>query len=190
VINATETAAGSAAADGSGSRPDKDAEIARLRHDIAHPHPLAADIVNTNLAAPLASAAAGPSWPAPRHRPDALFADRAYDHDKYRKAVRAKGIRPIIARRVNHTGPGRARNAPCAWCHGMERLRIRWERRDDVHEAFLALAAVNHHVPKHGTTLLGALREAVSAQVGGGFGRSGRGDDVAQWVDAGYSALG
>jgi hypothetical protein len=27
-----------------------------------------------------------------------------------------------------------------AWYHGMKRLRIRWERRDDIHEAFLALA--------------------------------------------------
>jgi hypothetical protein len=24
--------------------------------------------------------------------------------------------------------------------HGMNRLRIRWQRRDDIHEAFLALA--------------------------------------------------
>jgi len=27
-----------------------------------------------------------------------------------------------------------------AWYHGMKRLRIRWERRDDIHEAFLDLA--------------------------------------------------
>jgi hypothetical protein len=27
-----------------------------------------------------------------------------------------------------------------AWYHGMRRLRIRWERRDDMHEAFLGLA--------------------------------------------------
>ncbi len=27
-----------------------------------------------------------------------------------------------------------------AWYHGMKRLRIRWERRDDIHEAFLGLA--------------------------------------------------
>ena len=26
-----------------------------------------------------------------------------------------------------------------AWYHGMKRLRIRWERRDDIHEAFLDL---------------------------------------------------
>jgi hypothetical protein len=26
------------------------------------------------------------------------------------------------------------------WLHGFRRLRIRWERRDDIHEAFLGLA--------------------------------------------------
>ncbi|ALV38355.1 hypothetical protein AS200_03890 [Streptomyces sp. CdTB01] len=27
-----------------------------------------------------------------------------------------------------------------SWLHGLRRLRIRWERRDDIHEAFLGLA--------------------------------------------------
>ena len=40
----------------------------------------------------------------PRQRPDRLYAGRAYDHDKYRRQVRAKGITPVIARR----GSGRA----------------------------------------------------------------------------------
>ncbi|MGS2619244.1 IS5 family transposase [Micromonospora sp. LZ34] len=81
----------------------------------------------------------------PRQRPDALFADRAYDHDKYRKAVRRKGIRPRIARRGQPHGSGLGVfrwvvERTIAWYHGMRRLRIRWERRDDIHEAFLALA--------------------------------------------------
>lgn len=81
----------------------------------------------------------------PRRRPDQLFADRAYDHDKYRKAVRAKGIRPRIARRgqPHRSGLGVYRwviKRTIAWYHGIKRLRIRWERRDDIHEAFLALA--------------------------------------------------
>ena len=32
-------------------------------------------------------------------RPDALYADRGYDHDKYRKQVREAEIKPVIARR-------------------------------------------------------------------------------------------
>jgi hypothetical protein len=31
------------------------------------------------------------------------------------------------------------RSRTIAWLHGFRRLRIRWERRDDVHEAFLGL---------------------------------------------------
>ena len=81
----------------------------------------------------------------PRKRPDLLFADRGYDHDKYRKKVRALGVRPVIARRgIPHgSGLGVYRwvvERTIAWYHGFRRLRIRWERRDDIHEAFLGLA--------------------------------------------------
>ncbi len=34
----------------------------------------------------------------PRRRPDAPFADRGYDHDKYRRLLRQRGIRPVIAK--------------------------------------------------------------------------------------------
>ena len=81
----------------------------------------------------------------PRRRPAELFADRAYDFDKYRKIVRCKGIRPRIARRGTPHGSGLGVyrwviERTIAWYHGMKRLRIRWERRDDIHEAFLSLA--------------------------------------------------
>ncbi len=44
-------------------------------------------------------------------RPDALYADRGYDHDKYRKQVRVAGIKPVIARRGEQldSGAGRVR---------------------------------------------------------------------------------
>nr|WP_265693891.1 IS5 family transposase [Streptomyces griseolus] len=81
----------------------------------------------------------------PRRRPDTLLADRGYDHDKYRRLVRAQGIKPVIARRgVPHgSGLGVHRwvvERTIAWLHGFRRLRVRWERRDDIHEAFLGLA--------------------------------------------------
>ncbi|MDN3250558.1 IS5 family transposase [Streptomyces sp. ZSW22] len=81
----------------------------------------------------------------PRRKPDSLFADRGYDHDIYRGQVRARGIVPAIARRgtLHGTGLGTYRwvvERTVAWLHGFRRLRIRWERRADIHEAFLKLA--------------------------------------------------
>lgn len=42
----------------------------------------------------------------PRRRPDHLLADRGYDHDKYRRLVWAKNIKPLIARRGEPHGSG------------------------------------------------------------------------------------
>lgn len=63
----------------------------------------------------------------------------------YRRLVWAQGIRPVIARRgVAHgSGLGVHRwvvERTIAWFHGFRRLRVRWERRGDIHEAFLDLA--------------------------------------------------
>ncbi|MFL1897618.1 IS5 family transposase [Streptomyces tauricus] len=81
----------------------------------------------------------------PRRRPDMLFADRGYDHDKYRRLLWQRGIRPVIAERgqPHGTGLGTFRwvvERTISWLHGFRRLRIRWERRDAIHEAFLGLA--------------------------------------------------
>ncbi|WP_236067640.1 IS5 family transposase [Streptomyces brasiliscabiei] len=92
----------------------------------------------------------------PRRRPDALLADRGYDHDKYRRLLWQRGIRPVIAKRgePHGTGLGIFRyvvERTIAWLHGFRRLRIRWERRDDIHEAFLGLAVcliTNQHVQR------------------------------------------
>jgi transposase len=47
----------------------------------------------------------------PRRKPRVLVADRGYDFDKYRRLLRARGIRPMIARRgvVHGSGLGRWR---------------------------------------------------------------------------------
>ena len=81
---------------------------------------------------------------APRRRPDRLLADRGYDHDAYRRRLRARGIRPQIARRGTEHGSGLGRERwvverSFAWLHGFRRLLVRYERRADMHEAFLAL---------------------------------------------------
>jgi transposase len=45
----------------------------------------------------------------PRQRADSLIADRGYDHDKYRRELWARGVKPIIARRATEHGSGLGR---------------------------------------------------------------------------------
>ncbi|KOV74081.1 transposase [Streptomyces sp. AS58] len=73
-----------------------------------------------------------------------FLADRGYDHDRYRRLLCSRGIRPVIAKRGEPLGTGLGIfryvvERTIAWLHGFRRLRIRWERRDDIHEAFLGL---------------------------------------------------
>lgn len=80
----------------------------------------------------------------PRRRPDRVQADRGYDSGPHRRALRAKHITPVIAKRnTNHgSGLGRTRwviERTLAWLHQFRRLRVRYEKRDDIHEAFLAI---------------------------------------------------
>jgi transposase len=81
----------------------------------------------------------------PRRRPDRVIADRGYDHDKYRRQLRERGIKPEIARRQTEhgSGLGRARwvvERTFAWLHNFKRLLVRYDRRHEIHEAFLAIA--------------------------------------------------
>jgi transposase len=74
-----------------------------------------------------------------------VIADRGYDHDKDRRELWARGVKPVIARRGTEHGSGLGRwrwvvERTFAWLHQFRRLRIRWERRPDLHEAFLSLA--------------------------------------------------
>jgi transposase len=45
----------------------------------------------------------------PRCRPDAVVADRGYDHDAHRRLVRARGVKPVITRRKTEHGSGLGR---------------------------------------------------------------------------------
>ena len=81
----------------------------------------------------------------PLRRPGRLLADRGYDHDSYRREVRKRGITPVIGRRGSEhdSGLGAQRwvaERSFARLHQFRRLLVRYDRRHDIHEAFLALA--------------------------------------------------
>ena len=81
----------------------------------------------------------------PRRRPERLYADRGYDSNPHRRALRGRGIKPKIARRKTEHGSGLGRfrwviERSFAWLHQFKRLLVRYERRADIHEAFLSLA--------------------------------------------------
>ena len=81
----------------------------------------------------------------PLRRPRLLYADRGYDHDKYRRLLRQRGIGSRIARRGTGHGSGLGRHRwyverTIAWLHAFKRLRTRTERRADIHQALLSLA--------------------------------------------------
>jgi|TARA_B100001971_G_scaffold201639_1_gene214611 transposase len=80
----------------------------------------------------------------PRHRPDEVYADRGYDSEPHRQELRSRGIDPHLAtRRTPHgSGLGIFRwvvERTLAWLHQSRRLRTRYERRKDIHEAFLSI---------------------------------------------------
>ena len=81
----------------------------------------------------------------PRQRPDRLTADRGYDSAGHRRQLRRRGITPEIARRKTDHGSGLGRHRwvverTFARLHQFKRLLVRYDRRHDIHEAFLALA--------------------------------------------------
>jgi transposase len=81
----------------------------------------------------------------PRQRPERVQGDRAYDSDPHRRKLRALGIEPVLAERgaPHGSGLGVCRwvvERTLAWLHQHRRLRVRFERRADIHEAFLSIA--------------------------------------------------
>jgi transposase len=80
----------------------------------------------------------------PRRRAERVLADRGYDHDKYRRELRRRGVKPLIARRGSEHGSGLGRERwvverTFAWLHNLRRLRIRYERSSELHMAFMLL---------------------------------------------------
>lgn len=84
---------------------------------------------------------------APRRRPDAVVADKAY-HSNFREVMlHVMGIQPLLPRRGTDEdhGLGVLRwvvERTIAWLHQFRRLRTRYERRADIHQAFLSIGCI------------------------------------------------
>lgn len=81
---------------------------------------------------------------APIRKPKLVQADRGYDSNPLRKLLAGRGIQSQIARRYTKHGSGLGKTRwvverTIAWLHQFRRLRIRFERLPQIHEAFLKL---------------------------------------------------
>jgi transposase len=87
----------------------------------------------------------------PLRRPKVLQGDAGYDSASHRQQLRARCIKPLIRRRGTEHGSGRGKTRwvierTLSWLHQNRRLKVRYEKRADIHEAFLILAEVCHEV--------------------------------------------
>jgi transposase len=81
----------------------------------------------------------------PRHRPDCVLGDRGYDTEAIRQGLRDRRSIPFLAKRNTKHGSGLGRwrwvvERTFAWLNQFRRLRVRYEKRANLHEAFLSLA--------------------------------------------------
>ncbi len=61
----------------------------------------------------------------PRQRAERVLADRGYDHDKYRRELWKRGVKPVIARRSTKHGSGLGKERwvverTIAWLHNRQ----------------------------------------------------------------------
>jgi transposase InsO family protein len=92
------------------------------------------------LAIPTVSGKRGP----PRQRPDLVQGDRAYGNRAHHRWLQSRGIVDCLARQGTPHGSGLGKTRwvverTLSWLHQFRRLRIRYERHADIHQAFLTL---------------------------------------------------
>ena len=82
----------------------------------------------------------------PRRRPKKVQGDRGYDSQPHRDRLQKRGIEPVLAKRSTPYGSGLGKHRwpverLVSWLHQSHRLRMRDERHQSIHQAFLTLAA-------------------------------------------------
>jgi putative transposase len=84
-----------------------------------------------------------------RRRPQGLCLDRGYDYDEVRALaeefgftchIRSRGEERALKREAGFRARRWVVERTISWLHQYRRLRLRYERRADIHEAFLQIA--------------------------------------------------
>jgi transposase len=76
-----------------------------------------------------------------------VLGDRGYDAEAIRQGLRARRIVPLLAKRNTKHGSGLGRwrwvvERTFAWLNQFRRLRVRYEKRADIHQGLLLLGCV------------------------------------------------
>ena len=140
--------------EGSGKTPTDRGRPGVKHHALVEGHgiPLAGDVTAANVPdvkelLPLVDSTGPPDEQTeePQHRPKVVYADRAYDSEPHREALRARGIDPELARRYTEHGSGLGKyrwvvERFFAWLHGFRKLRFVTEKTQPMQFAFFDLA--------------------------------------------------
>ena len=83
----------------------------------------------------------------PLRRPAIVQGDCGYDSESHRCELRKRSIVPLIRKRGTEHGSGLGKyrwvvERTLSWLHQFRRLRVRYEKRDDIHEALLVLGCI------------------------------------------------
>jgi transposase len=136
-----------------GPNPTDRAKLGSKRHLICGGHgvPLAIQLTGVNRNDSQQALALVDSIPGlqgargrPRCRPDCVLGDRGYDAQAIRQGLHDRGIVSLLAMRNTEHGSGLGQwrwvvERTFAWLNQFRRLRVRYEKRADIHEAFLSL---------------------------------------------------
>jgi transposase len=108
--------------------------VAANQHDVTTLLPLVVDL-------PAVTGKPG----RPKRKPATLLADKGFDSQPLRDILKWLGIEPLLPKRgEDEGGLGVQRwfvERTISWLHQFRRLRIRWDRRPEIHQAFASLAA-------------------------------------------------
>ena len=80
----------------------------------------------------------------PRRRPKHVYGDRAYHSRKSRRELRRRNVKVRVAKPGDPHGSGLGRRRwvverTISWLHQHRRLRVRYERRADIHDALMSI---------------------------------------------------